>query len=58
MKMVSETTSKVFGDVKVGQAAEIDLGGGTWIRVVKVDAFYARREDGQVIGVSFWTKTR
>jgi hypothetical protein len=56
--MASETTSKVFGDVKLGQAAEIDIGGGNWIRVVKVDSFHARREDGQVIGVSFWTKTR
>jgi hypothetical protein len=56
--MASETISKVFGDVKVGQAAEIDLGGGNWIRVVKMDSFHARREDGQVIGVSFWTKTR
>jgi hypothetical protein len=49
---------RIFGDVRIGETVEIHTGASRWIKVVKIDADHGRREDGTVIGISFWTKAR
>lgn len=57
--MPTTTTETVFfGDRQIGQTFQIDIGGGNWIKVTKVDQFDAVKENGHRIGVSVWTKTR
>lgn len=51
--------TQVFGDARIGRRMEIDVGGGRWMKVVKVGPCQAKRErDGTVLGISFWTEVR
>lgn len=47
-----------FGNRKIGETFQIDVGGGNWIVVTKTNQFEAVKENGYKIGVSVWTKTR
>ncbi len=46
---------KRFGEIAFWTECSIHVGGGVWIhgRKIGVDTF--RRDDGMVIGVSYWT---
>lgn len=49
----------VFGDMRVGQSFQFDIGGGNWTETVeKVSDTQVRRADGRVLGLSFWTRVR
>lgn len=47
-----------FGDRKIGETFRIDAGAGCWIKGVKLSVDTFKKENGVVIGVSRWTKTK
>jgi hypothetical protein len=47
-----------FGDRKIGEYFEIDIGGGNWVAGQKTTPDTFVRNDGWAVKVSFWSRTR